>query len=123
VRWVEDGLSAGEFRIVESASEVIGCVRVQDADPLFWGAREELAAYVHSLTIDRSLAGRGIGAQVLDAIGVESAARGARWLRLDCGETAAGLRTYYESCGFCVVGETVVDGERLALYQRPVADR
>lgn len=123
VRWVDDGLSSGEFHIIESAGVAIGCVRVQEADPMFWGAREEPAAYLHSLTIDRSLAGRGIGAHVLDLIGEASAARGARWLRLDCGESAVGLRAYYESCGFCAAGEVIVDGERLTLYQKPLPDQ
>lgn len=123
VRWVDDGLTSGEFRMIESAGSLIGCVRLQDADPLFWGARDDSAVYIHSLTVDRALAGRGIGARVLDAIGAESARRGARWLRLDCGASAVGLRAYYESCGFSAVGETVVEGERLTLYQRPLADR
>lgn len=122
VRWVDDGLTSGEFQLIQSAGSVIGCVRLQDADPMFWGIREEPAVYLHSLTIDRSLAGRGFGRQVLDAIGAESAGRGAMWLRLDCGESAGGLRAYYESCGFRTAGETVVDGEHLTLYQKSLTD-
>jgi GNAT superfamily N-acetyltransferase len=123
VRWVDEGLAASEFRIIESAGSVIGCVRLLDSDPLFWGEREDSAVYVHSFTVDRALAGHGIGACVLEVIEGDLAARGVGWLRLDCGEAATGLRRYYESVGFHPVGETVVDGERLVLYQKAVIDR
>jgi GNAT superfamily N-acetyltransferase len=118
VRWVDDGLAAGEFRVLESDGQVIGCVRVQGSDRLFWGADAGPAGYVHSLTVDRSRAGHGIGAQTLDMLGCELAAAGIGLLRLDCGERATGLRRYYESLGFRPVGTTVVDGESLVLYER-----
>ncbi|HAL29336.1 MAG TPA: hypothetical protein DCP20_01280 [Coriobacteriia bacterium] len=118
VRWIDDGLAAGEFRIVESSRSVIGCFRLQDSDEMFWGPRSDEAGYIHSLTIDRTLAGLGFGQTVIGAIERDLVARGANALRLDCGVGAVGLRDYYESCGFRSVGETVVDGEHLVLYQK-----
>lgn len=97
-------------------------MRIQDSDPLFWGKDAGLAGYVHSLTIDRSLAGRGIGARTLDLLGCELAAVGVKLLRLDCGESATELRRYYESLGFRPVGTTVVDGDSLVLYERPIRE-
>jgi GNAT superfamily N-acetyltransferase len=125
VAWVEDGLVAGEFRIVESGSRSVGCLRLQDSDELFWGTRSEPAGYVHSLTTDRSLAGLGVGRRILDFVSEELRLHGIGLLRLDCGVDADGLRRYYESCGFVAVGETVVDGEALVLYEKSivVADR
>lgn len=122
VRWVDDGLAAGEFRVLESDGQVIGCVRIQGSDPLFWGEDAGPAGYVHSLTVDRSRAGCGIGARTLEMLGRELAAAGVRLLRLDCGECATGLRRYYESLGFRPVGTTVADGESLVLYERSTWD-
>ena len=122
VRWIDDGLASGEFRVLEAEGKVIGCVRIQDSDPLFWGEDAGPAGYVHSLTVDRSHAGRGIGARVLDMLDLELAARGVWLLRLDCGESATGLRDYYEALGFRPVGTTVVDGESLVLYERLIRD-
>lgn len=118
VRWVDDGLSAGEFRLIEGSGGVLGCVRLQDSDPLFWPDAQDPAGYVHSLTIDRRFAGQGLGARSLEVIASELAARGVGLLRLDCGESAAGLRRYYESLGFRSAGTTMVDGESLVLYER-----
>lgn len=123
IRWVDDGLSAGEFRLIEGSDGVLGCVRLQDSDPLFWPDATDPAGYVHSLTIDRRLAGQGLGARVLDLIASELAVRGVSLLRLDCGESAAGLQHYYESLGFRPVGTTAVDGESLVLYERNGAER
>jgi len=120
IDWIDGGLDAGEFRIVESRGAVIGCLRIQESDEHFWGVRPEAARYLHSLTIERTLAGQGIGRKVIKMIEESAALDGAGLLRLDCGVDVVGLRAYYESCGFEAVGETTVDGERLTLYEKPV---
>lgn len=120
VGWVEGGLASGEFRMVELSGSVIGCFRLQDSDDVFWGPRADTAGYVHSLVIDRSLAGRGLGQAVIGAIERDLVARGASALRLDCGVAISGLRNYYESYGFRAVGDTIVDGEQLVLYEKPL---
>jgi GNAT superfamily N-acetyltransferase len=120
VDWIDGGLAAGEFRMVESRGAAIGCLRIQDSDERFWGVRTEAAQYLHSLTIERTLAGQGIGREVIKMLERSAALDGAGLLRLDCGVDVAGLRAYYESCGFQAVGETTVDGERLTLYEKPV---
>jgi hypothetical protein len=121
VAWIDEGLSAGEFRIVESAGDCVGCLRIKRSDPLFWGVRDDSAGYVHSLTIARDPVYRGLGAVVLDEVASQLAANGASWLRLDCGAGVSGLRSYYESHGFAAVGTTTVDGEENVLYQRSTA--
>jgi ribosomal protein S18 acetylase RimI-like enzyme len=116
--WIDAGLSAGEFRLIESGGRVVGCMRVQRSDEMFWGPDAVAAGYVHSFTVHRSLSGRGIGRAALDMLADELATQGAALLRLDCGVDVAGLRRYYEQCGFVAVGQTVVDGEDLVLYER-----
>lgn len=121
IAWIDDGLSAGEFRIVSVDRSIIGCYRLQDSDELFWGGRTEAAGYLHSLTVDRSRAGEGLGEQVIRRVAADLRSRGIGMLRLDCGECVNGLRRYYESLGFTAVGTSTVDGETLVLYEKPTA--
>ena len=119
--WVDEGLSRGEFRILEIGDEIVGCLRLQYDDELFWGSRLERAGYIHSLTVDRRLAGRGFGRAALDLVGRSLLDKGVGLIRLDCGIGVTGLRAYYESLGFEAVGTTTVDGEELVLYERDLS--
>jgi ribosomal protein S18 acetylase RimI-like enzyme len=116
--WVDEGLVAGQFRIVDVEGAPAGCLRLQPDDEMFWGRRDDSAGYVHFLTVDRALAGRGLGRLILDAVAGDLEASGASFLRLDCGVGVVGLRRYYESCGFVAVSEATVDGEDHVLYER-----
>lgn len=118
IAWIDDGISAGEFRIAEENASVIGCFRLQDADELFWGPQAEPAGYLHSLTVDRSRAGEGLGRIIIDTVRDDLLSRGVHLLRLDCGARVSGLCRYYEMLGFVPVGTTEVDGETLVLYQK-----
>ena len=84
LRRFERGFQAGEFFMIERSGEVIGCFRLQWEDKTFWGQRDEPAGYVHSITIKRSLAGRGIGRRVLEMVEGHCQQNGKRYLRLDC---------------------------------------
>lgn len=121
VRWIEKGFQNGEFFLVERGGELIGCFRLQWKDKLFWGERPDDAGYVHSITTRRRLAGTGTGRRILARIESLCRENGKRFLRLDCGADNPGLRRYYESLGFEAVGETVVAGERLTLYEKSLA--
>jgi ribosomal protein S18 acetylase RimI-like enzyme len=115
--WVRGGFERGEFRMVEMGGEVVGCLRLQSSDPEIWGERGGAAGYIHSFTIDRRLAGRGIGRRVLERIATECRDAGKAFLRLDCGTHVAGLRRYYQGCGFQEVGEAKYGENRLTLYE------
>jgi GNAT superfamily N-acetyltransferase len=120
VDWIKQGFYHKEFYMVESDEDLIGCFRLQWQDPLFWGKQEDNAGYVHSLTISRDLVGQGIGRQVLKLIEDYCKQNGKSLLRLDCGVDIAGLRKYYEQYGFKSVGEVIVEGERLTLYEKQI---
>jgi ribosomal protein S18 acetylase RimI-like enzyme len=120
VDWIRQGFDENQFYMVGNGDEVIGCFRLQWEDRMFWGEQETTAGYVHSLTISRKLAGRGIGTKVLKLIESYCREKKKEFLRLDCGVDIMGLRKYYERCGFEAVGEVTVEGERLTLYEKRV---
>jgi len=120
VAWIKRGFDRCEFFVVERKGEVVGCFRLQSEDAMFWGARNDSAGYIHSITTRRDLAGTGAGRRVLELIEVHCVDKGKQFLRLDCGSSISGLRRYYESCGFLPVGETTVAGEQLTLYEKPL---
>ena len=54
MNWIEPGFDNDEFFFAENGEgEIIGCFRLQDEDPMFWGEREDKAGYVHSFAISR----------------------------------------------------------------------
>jgi N-acetylglutamate synthase-like GNAT family acetyltransferase len=118
VRWIAHGVENGEFHLVVGEGEVIGCYRLQWKDEVFWGEQTEKAGYLHSFTIDRKFSGRKIGESVLRTVEEACRERSKKYLRLDCGSDVPALRKYYEGQGFLPVGETVVRGEKLTLYEK-----
>lgn len=118
ISWIRAGFEDNEFFIICQADEAIGCFRLQWADELFWGKRDEAAGYVHSFTIARHLAGQDIGKRALALIEDYCLKQGKAYLRLDCGKHVARLCQYYETYGFQSVGETMVQGESLTLYEK-----
>ncbi len=58
------------------------------------------AIYVHKLAVSRSLAGRGIGTEVLRWARDAARQKGRRWLRLDTWDGNRKMRDYYERQGF-----------------------
>ncbi len=113
-----DSLRTGhEVYLVRRAGEPVGKLTLQWDDTEMWGERPPDAGYVHGLCVSRAVAGLGLGAALLNWAGERVAARGRRWLRLDCMAANPALRAYYERQGFVYRGETE-DGWA-ALYERP----
>lgn len=76
-------------------------------DPLAWGERPPDAGYVHRLMIDRGVAPRGVGRQLLAAAERRVAELGRTFARLDCVARNQSLAAYYERAGYVGVGEGV----------------
>jgi N-acetylglutamate synthase-like GNAT family acetyltransferase len=123
VCWIMEGIENREFYLVEYEGESIGCFRLQWQDSMFWGVREDDAGYIHSFTTRRDLAGNGIGRRILELIEARCIEKGKKNLRLDCGTSILELCRYYESCGFTSVGEVIVGGEQLTLYEKKLTDK
>jgi ribosomal protein S18 acetylase RimI-like enzyme len=92
------------------------------ADPEFWtpADRPGEALYVHKLAVSRTHSGQGLGEMLLDWAARRAAARGRRWLRLDCAKDNPRLQAFYGSAGFRHV-RTVDLPHRAsgALFERP----
>jgi N-acetylglutamate synthase-like GNAT family acetyltransferase len=121
VNWIEPGFDNDEFFFAEnSEGEIIGCFRLQDDDPMFWGEQEEKAGYVHSFAISRNLAGRRTGCKVLSAIESYCRENGKVYLRLDCGTRLDTLRAYYEGFGFTSIADVHLMNSNLTLYEKRI---
>lgn len=65
---VADQVDAGEFYIARRnpGGPIVGASRLIWADPAIWPEQGDAAGYVHGLVIDRSEAGTGLGASLLE---------------------------------------------------------
>jgi GNAT superfamily N-acetyltransferase len=118
--WIQQGFDDREFFMVESGSRIIGCFRLLWQDPQFWGIQQDNAGYIHSFTVRRDLAGRGLGYHVLGLIEQYCRERGKLWLRLDCNTNLPGLRHYYEKFGFYWVKDAICGGYPTSFYEKSI---
>jgi GNAT superfamily N-acetyltransferase len=110
IMWVEGELEehrvraeaeAGLFVVAEADGEVVGAMRFQLEDRLFWpdlDARDSV--FIHRLAVRRSHAGRGLSTALMQWAVDRARALGKRHLRLDCDADRARLRALYEKFGF-----------------------
>lgn len=105
--WVEPAIARGETWLVLVDGEVTATLTLDWSDPL-WIDEEGEAGYVHRTAVRRSAA--GLGRLMLDwAVDFTRQHRRGR-LRLDCVESNARLRAYYEKVGFVHRGDRTVGG-------------
>ena len=116
----EEQAAAGEWHLVRTADGAVAAVRLLDADPLFWGERENTpAVYVHGLVTSR-VAPRGTGAALLRWVEKQARLAGHRVVRLDCIESNPELCRYYEAQGYTAVGRRAFPRVAVVLYEKPV---
>jgi GNAT superfamily N-acetyltransferase len=92
------------------------------AKPELWTETEraEPALYTHKMTVARTYAGQGLGAELLDWAGTRAAKSGGRWLHIDVWTTNEQLQKYYLGQGFTHVRTVVLPHNPSgALFQRP----
>jgi len=110
IMWVEGELEeglvraeaeAGMFVVAEAEGRIIGAVRFQLEDQLFWPDIDGSdSAFVHRLAVRRSHAGQGVSTALLQWAVDRARTLGKRYLRLDCDADRPRLRTLYERFGF-----------------------
>ena len=108
--WVEGELDehrvraeteAGLFVVAEVDGRLVGAMRFQLEDRLFWPDQDGRdSAFVHRLAVRRTHAGHGISTALLQWAVDRARSLGRKWLRLDCDAERARLRTVYERFGF-----------------------
>ena len=108
--WVEDELAedriaaevdAGLFYVAECDGDIVGALKFQLNDQLFWpDLATDDSAFVHRLAVRRSHAGQGVSAALLRWAVDYAQSLGRKYLRLDCDAERARLRYLYERFGF-----------------------
>ena len=98
-----DTARGGYFVARSNRGDVVGVVRIDLDDPVFWPEIESgNAAFVHKLAVRRSAAGQGVSTALLDFAQAHTARLGRSFLRLDCVADRAALRSLYERFGFAL---------------------
>jgi GNAT superfamily N-acetyltransferase len=84
----------------------------------------ERAVYVHRLITARHYAGWGLGAELIDWVGLRAAEQyGAEWIRIDVWTSNKALHEYYRERGFKFVDFSPDrDYPSGALFQKPISD-
>ena len=127
---VELGIKDGLTWIAEdSAGALAATVTCREhGNDILWTAGEqaEPAVYVSRLIVSRELAGRGIGAALIDWAGVLGIELWqANWIRVDVWTTNVALHDYYREQGFeylrTLKFEDYWEYPSAALFQKPTA--
>jgi GNAT superfamily N-acetyltransferase len=130
IMWVEGELDedrvraeveAGLFVVAEADSTVVGAIRFQLADQLFWPDLDGRdSAFVHRLAVRRSHAGQGISMALLQWAVDRARSLGKRYLRLDCDADRPRLRALYERFGFRLHSFRQVGAYYVSRYELPL---
>ena len=118
---VRDEAAAGMFIVAEHDGLIVGAIRFQLEDQLFWpdiDGRD--SAFVHRLAVRRAHAGRGISTALLQWAVERARASGKRYLRLDCDSDRPRLRALYERFGFRLHSYRQVGAYYVSRYELPL---
>jgi GNAT superfamily N-acetyltransferase len=100
----------GELRIALDASRNVVGGYVLGNRPSYASEIEEPERYIEAMVTARTLAGRGVGALLVDDAVTRARKTGAQVVRTDCWERAPGLVRWYEERGFQRAEVVDVDG-------------
>ncbi len=115
-------IDSGEIYLATVDGQPAGTLTLQASDPLFWPDAPDDALYLHKLAVHRTYAGRGLGLYLLRWAERMAAARGKRYLRLDCMAESAALRAYYEAAGFGHRCDIAGRNWSASLYEKAIVD-
>jgi GNAT superfamily N-acetyltransferase len=128
IMWVEGELEehrvraeAGMFVVAEADGTVVGAIRFQLEDQLFWPDLDGRdSAFVHRLAVRRSHAGQGISTALMQWAMDRARSLGKRYLRLDCDADRTRLRALYERFGFRLHSYRQVGAYYVSRYELPL---
>ena len=117
-------VSAGLFALAWSGSEVVGTIKFQLEDPVYWpDLAAGTSAFVHRLAVPRRFAGGDVSSALLSWALREALRHGRQTLRLDCDADRPKLRQVYERFGFRYHSDRMVGPFLVARYEYPLASR
>ncbi len=118
---IASDVAAGHFFIAASAGKVVGTIKFQLQDALFWpDTPTGEAAFVHRLAVRRTYSGGELSALLLQWAVERAATLGRRYLRLDCEASRPGLRAVYERFGFRHHSDREVGPYFVSRYELPL---
>lgn len=118
---VRSEAEAGQFVVAELDGRIVGAMRFQLEDPLFWPDIEGSdSAFVHRLAVSRAHAGRGLSTELLQWAVDRARALGKSYLRLDCDADRPRLRVLYERFGFRFHSFRQVGAYYVSRYEFPL---
>jgi orotate phosphoribosyltransferase len=98
---IANDVANGLFYVAECDGEIVGTIKFQLEDTLFWpDVSQAESAYVHRLAVRRRSAGGGVSSAMLSWAVERARSLGRKYLRLDCEASRARLRKVYEQFGF-----------------------
>jgi GNAT superfamily N-acetyltransferase len=130
IMWVEGELEehrvraeaeAGMFVVAEADGTIVGAIRFQLEDQLFWPDLDGRdSAFVHRLAVRRSHAGQGISTALMQWAMDRARSLGKGYLRLDCDADRTRLRALYERFGFRLHSYRQVGAYYVSRYELPL---
>ncbi len=89
-------------------------------DDTFWHPmkKDGLACWIHTMGIDPSIIGKGVGREILAFIEKAAESAGKKYVRLDCNDANGRLCAYYESNGFKKAGTKPWEQWVVRLYEK-----
>jgi protein-tyrosine phosphatase len=115
-----DQISQGEVYLARVDGAPVGTFVLQWNDPFWWGERPSDAGYFHKFAIRPSLAGRGIGLEILRWAEERTRNAGKNFFRLNCIAADRKIRDYYEKAGFVHRGNVMGTKALASLYEKPL---
>jgi GNAT superfamily N-acetyltransferase len=115
---IASDVESGLFFIAESEDVVVGVVKFQLGDELFWpDVPKGESAFVHRLAVRREFAGGAVSSALLNWAVERARALEKDFLRLDCEASRPKLRAVYEKFGFVHHSDRQVGPYFVSRYQ------
>jgi ribosomal protein S18 acetylase RimI-like enzyme len=119
---VEKRFSEGEVYLAALDKKPVATFCLQWQDPFIWDEKglDQQAGYIHALAVQRKLAGKHVGKQLMAWAESAVTKHQRRYLRLDCMAENDDLFKYYEGLGFQWVDSKKGDQWEIKLLEKRV---
>ena len=119
--WIENQIALGQYFVAYYNGELAATFRLMWADPDYWGEDDAPALYLHTLAVNSTFSGKGVGAQILGWAENYARQHDKPLLRLDTTADNPFLVSFYEKAGFSHMGFTTISRRRIVLLEKKVS--